>query len=172
MRQRFQFCDSQKILYIFRRFPEAVGQLLRHVLILFLIFNRRNSLIGVKLQSLVADVAVRNIGTDIQINRCLEHFCRCDALRLFNRLCEHFTIEIVSNRFHMARLLRAQQISGATDLKVTHCNFKTTSHLRKFTNRMETLLRHFLQHLVSAVHQKRIRRPVRPSDAAAELIEL
>ena len=72
----------------------------------------------------------------------------------------------------MARLLRAQQISGATDLKVTHCNFKTTSHLRKFTNRMETLLRHFLQHLVSAVHQKCVGSPVRPSNAATELIEL
>ena len=143
MRQRFQFCDSQKILYIFRRFPEAVGQLLRHVLILFLIFNRRNSLIGVKLQSLVADVAVWNIGTDIQINRCLERLCRCDALRLLDSLCEHFTIEIVSNRFHMPRLLRAQQISGTADLKVTHRNFKAASHLRKFTNRMKTFLRYF-----------------------------
>ncbi len=42
-----------------------------------------------------------------------------DTLRLLDSLCEHFTIEIVSNRFHMARLLCAQQISGASDLKIT-----------------------------------------------------
>ena len=43
----------------------------------------------------------------------------------------------------MARLLCAQQISGASDLKITHCNFKAASHLRKFTDRMETFLRYF-----------------------------
>ena len=66
----------------------------------------------------------------------------------------------------MTGLLRTQQVAGTPDLQIPHGDLKPAAQLRKFTDGGQTLLRHFLQHFVSAVHQKGIGSTIRTAHAA------
>ena len=72
----------------------------------------------------------------------------------------------------MSVLFRSENISRAADLKVTHRDLDPGSELCEFPDRLETLFRVLLQHLIALVHEERIGCPVRTPDPPADLVEL
>ena len=72
----------------------------------------------------------------------------------------------------MARLLLSEQIAGAADLEVPHCDLESGTEFRKFANSCQTFFRNFFQLLVPAVHQESVSCSVGAADSAPELIQL
>ena len=155
-----------------RRFSVTVQKLADHLIRLLMRLDPCDSLIDIQLLSLLRDVALRDKGIHGQIYRRLEVRLFSSALCLTDSLIEHFAVQIVADRLHMAGLLRSQKISGAADLQIPHGDLHTASELRELTDRVKPLLRILLEHLVPAIHQKSIGVAVRPSDPPAKLIQL
>ena len=172
MRLCLQERHAHKIHDGLRRFSVTVQKLADHLIRLLMRLDPCDSLIDIQLLSLLRDVALRDKGIHRQIYRRLEVRFFFSSLRLTDSLIEHFAVQIVADRLHMAGLLSSQKISGTADLQIPHGDLHAASELRELTDRVKPLLRILPEHLVPAIHQKRIGVSIRPSDPSAKLIQL
>ena len=168
-----EICDGEKVLYGSRWFPEAVHQLLQHIVPLLLGLDTGDPLVNIQLLHLVFDIALGDKSVHIQVNGRFKFFLLLPlALLFFYRLIEHLTVEIIADRLHVAVLLRSQQVSGSPDLQIPHRDLEAAAKIRKFPDRMKTLLRHFFQHFISLIHEEGVGGTVGTAHPAPELIEL
>ena len=94
------------------------------------------------------------------------------AFCFLHRLAEHFAVQIIPYRKHMAMLVCSQQIACAADFQVPHGDFKAAAKFCVFPDSSQALLCRLFQNAVPAVHQKGIGHPVGTPDSSPELIEL
>ena len=72
----------------------------------------------------------------------------------------------------MSVLALAQQVTGASYLKVAHGDLVSASQIGEFSYRLKTLFRHFRKQLVPAVHKKSICHSAASADTPPQLIQL
>jgi hypothetical protein len=87
-------------------------------------------------------------------------------LHLRDRLVEHLDVELEADRGDVARLLRAEQLAGATDLEVAHRDRESRAELRVVRERREAGPRLLGQLARVGIEEVRVRgrieRPTRP----------
>ena len=94
------------------------------------------------------------------------------ATRLFHRAVDDLAIEVITDRRHVAVLLRPEQVARAADLKVPHGNLEACAELRELADGAEPLLRHLGEHLIPHEGQVCIAEPGPAPHAATQLIKL
>ena len=73
---------------------------------------------------------------------------------------------------NIAVLLGSQQVPGSPYLKIPHGDFKACTQLRKITDGLQPFGSHLTEGLVPFIHEVRIGKPGRTSNAATHLIQL
>ena len=156
-----------------RRFPEAVHQLVEHVIVLLLAADGSDPLVEIQLLRLTGNIAVRNISVDIEVDGRIEFLLnRRFPLQALDGFVQQLAVKIVSHLRHMPALGLAQHIACASDLQIPHGNAETASQFRVLPDRAQTLLGRLLQHEVSPVHQESVSCTAGPADPAPELVKL
>ena len=69
-------------------------------------------------------------------------------------------------------MLRPEQISRAADRQIAHRDFEAGTELGEFLDRLQTFLRHFVQHFVPLIGKVGVSDPVGTADPAAQLVQL
>ena len=94
------------------------------------------------------------------------------ALFLLNRFVQHLQIKVVAHHVQMTRLLTAQDIARAAQLKVAHGYLDSRTELRELAYRHQSLRGDVGQLFPAVEGQIRIRPAVAPSHSAAYLMQL
>ena len=94
------------------------------------------------------------------------------ALQLEDRLLQQLDVEVQPDRMDVPTLLAAEQVARAAQLEVERRDAEARSQLREITDCGEPLLGDLREHGIRRDEQVGVRPPVRPADAAAQLIEL
>ena len=163
---------TEQILRLRRQRAETILQLVAHCIRILDAPHGSDPFVDIQLLHFVDDILRRDIGIDIQIDGAVAF----DGFRLPllfpHGFLQHLAIQIVAYALDVSVLLFAQQRTGAADLQVTHRDLETAAQFGKFPDRRQTLLCHFLQHLVALVHQECIAGTVGTSYTPAQLIQL
>ena len=94
------------------------------------------------------------------------------ALQLANRLFEQLHVHLEADRLDVAALLAAEQIPGAADLEIERRHAEAAAEIAELLDRRQPLLRDRREVVLGRNQQVRVGGPIRPADAAAQLIEL
>ena len=117
MGKGFQIRHLQQIFHSLGHLSKPVDQLILHIHVFFLIFNRRDPFVDIQLLILILNISRRNIGIDIAVHHRLEIlFLDPLAFKGLYRLVQQFAVQIIPYGFHMAVLLRSQHVACPPDL--------------------------------------------------------
>ena len=173
MRLRTEERDAEQVRTWLRDLAEAVDELILHLTVVLLCLDGGDPLVDVELLRLVRDIGIRDECVDIAVDLGIEARLLLQlALLLLHGGVQQLTVQIVADGLHVAMLLCAQDIARTADLEVTHRDPDARAELGELADRLQALLRLLRQHLTAAVHEERVRRPVRASDTSANLIQL
>ena len=92
------------------------------------------------------------------------------ALQLANGLLEELHDISNPSDLDVAALLAAEQVAGAADLEVERGDAEPAAQIAELLDRGEPLLGHRRQVVLRRNQQVGVRGPIRPADAAAQLI--
>ena len=135
-----------------RNGAESILKLVAHIVYFFLRLQSSNTLVSVELLNFVKNIFGRNVCIHVKVRNRVKVFCYGLALPLLNSRVKHLAIKIVSDSRHMAVLAHAENVAGAANLKVSHCNLVAASEIRKLSDSLKSLLRNFFKNLVSLIH--------------------
>ena len=89
-----------------------------------------------------------------------------------DRFIQKLQIEIVADGFHLAMLLRAEEISGAAQLEIAHGDLEAGTEFGKFADRGKALLGDFGEDFIACKREVGVGAARRTPDAAAQLVKL
>ena len=109
--------DVHQPLHTARRVAVTVNQLIQYIRGIVTGGDGRNLLVGFDPPGGIGNVAFRQIGIHRNVNKAITLVRRSRlAAGGCNGLVQHFYIQLVTNRFHVAVLAVAQQVARAADL--------------------------------------------------------
>ena len=116
---------SYKPLNASGRVAEAVNKLINNIRCVVVRLDIRNPAVNLKPLRNAVDIILGNVGVNGQID-CTFLFGSggCFALFFAYRLFKQFYIHFIADRFHVAVLIRAENIARSSQFKVTHGNMK------------------------------------------------
>ena len=94
------------------------------------------------------------------------------ALEFANRLLEELGVHLEADRLDVPALLAAEQVAGAADLEVERRDAEAAAERAELLDRRKPLARHLRQRVHGRDQQVRVRTPIRPADATAQLVQL
>ncbi len=121
---------------------------------------------------LVADVLGRDANVEPQVERGVDLDRPLLALQFADRLFEQAEIHIEAHRRNVSVLFAAQQVARAAQFQIERRDLEARAQIRKLSQCRQPLARDFAQLRVLGYQQIRVRSPVRPAHAAAQLVQL
>ena len=88
------------------------------------------------------------------------------------RIGEELRVEIEANRRNVPRLLAAEQVARATNLKVGECQLESGAEVRRIEDCLEALARIIGERLFATIEQVAPGAATAATNATAQLIEL
>ena len=167
--------NSKKVIYAVRNFSKSVNELIPHIIALCLSFYARNSLVYLKFLLFVQDIAVGNICADIKVDNGVDVFSCIFFTRILlvtDCFFEHLAIKVITYSSHITMLFNAEEISSTSNLKISHCDFKSGTKVCKFFDGSQTFFCHFLKHLISLIHKESVSCTIASTYTSSKLVQL
>ncbi len=121
---------------------------------------------------LVGDVLGRNANVEAQIESGVDFERHFFAFQLVHRLLQQPDVHVEADRADVPVLFAAQNVAGAAQLQIERRDLEPRAQVAEFLQRGQPLARDLAQLRVGGNQQIRIRAPIRPAHAAAQLVQL
>ena len=164
---------------VFRQIEHRIGR--RAVTIDDFVERRLQLLVGPRAGDLaihhqplvhVGDVAFVDLEVDAEVHRRAHVVFDVLALQLAHGFLEQLHVHLEADGIDVPALLTAEQIARAANLEVERGHAEAAAEIAELLDGGEPLARDRRQRFLRRNQQIRVRRPIRPANTAAQLIEL
>jgi len=168
---RFEDGVVQKVFQRSRQFTKAVSQFTRHIVALVFGTNRRNTLVGAQTKIFGRDIFLRDAQVEAEIERGAKVGRGFFTFEFADGALEHLRVHIEADRFDVAVLLAAEEISSAAEFEVESGDSKAGAEFAEFFHRGESLAGDFAESGLRRNEKISVGALIRTADAATKLIK-